>query len=94
MDKHKWKEDAACKDLDVNLFFDKYEEEPDLRPAIEEFCFNCPIVRQCFAVGVSQKHIGVWGGVYLENGKVSREFGRHKTKQQWQETWKNLTNER
>lgn len=94
MNKHKWKEQAACKDFDTNLFFDKYEEDEALRPAVEEFCFNCPVVRQCFAVGISQKQWGVWGGVYLENGKVSREFGRHKNKQQWQETWKNLTNER
>jgi Transcription factor WhiB len=94
MNKHEWKDDAACLGLDINLFFDKYEEDETLRPAIEEFCSNCPLMRQCFAVGISQKEWGVWGGVYLENGKVSREFGKHKTKTQWAETWKNLTNER
>jgi hypothetical protein len=45
-------------------------------------------------VGVSQKEWGVWGGVYLEGGKISREFNRHKTKAKWGETWKYLTMEK
>ena len=48
-------------------------------------------MRQCFAAGVGNKEYGVWGGVYLEKGKVSREFNRHKTKADWAETWQNLT---
>jgi hypothetical protein len=90
-DKHSWKDDSACLDYDVNLFFDEYEEKEELRPAIDELCAGCPLSRQCFAVGVSQKEWGVWGGIYLENGKISREFSKHRTKQQWAETWKNLT---
>lgn len=91
IDKHGWKDDAPCLDYDVNLFFDKYEEDEELRPTIDKLCGGCPLARQCFAVGVSQKEWGVWGGVYLENGKISREFSRHRTKQQWAETWQNLT---
>jgi hypothetical protein len=82
---------ALCKDFDVNLFFDKYEEDLLLRPAIDEMCSACPVARQCFAVGVSQKSSGVWGGVYLDTGKISREFSRHRSKAQWGETWKYLT---
>jgi hypothetical protein len=48
-------------------------------------------MRQCFAVGVSTKQVGVWGGVYLDKGKVSREFNRHKTKDDWAKTWSDLT---
>jgi hypothetical protein len=51
-------------------------------------------MKQCFAVGISQKEWGVWGGVYMENGKISREFNRHRTREQWGETWKNLTIDR
>lgn len=86
-----WKNEAPCLNYDVNLFFDKYEEQPELRPAIDKFCSECPLMRQCFAVGVSQKEWGVWGGVYLEKGKISREFNNHRTKQNWAETWKTLT---
>jgi hypothetical protein len=45
----------------------------------------------CFAVGISQKEWGVWGGVYLENGIISKEFNNHKTKQDWGNTWQTLT---
>ena len=52
---------------------------------------RCPVARQCFAVGVSQKEWGVWGGIYLENGKISREFNKHRTKQDWAAKWQELT---
>ncbi len=91
MQSHKWKEAASCKDYDWNLFFDKYEEDTLLRGAIDQLCSECPVARQCFAVGVSQKEWGVWGGVYLEGGKISREFNKHRNKQKWGETWKYLT---
>lgn len=89
--KHGWKDDADCLNYDVNLFFDKYEEDESVRPAIDTLCAECPLARQCFAVGVSQKEWGIWGGIYLENGKISREFNRHRTKQQWAEKWQKLT---
>lgn len=94
MNRHDWKYKGKCLDYDVNLFFDKYEEDEQLRPAIDKLCASCPVARQCFAVGVSQKEYGVWGGVYLEKGKISREFGRHRSKEDWAETWKNLTIEK
>lgn len=91
MNKHAWKNYAACLNYDVELFFDKYEEDVTLRPAIDKLCGGCPVRRQCFAVGVSEKAIGVWGGIYLDNGKISREFSRHRTKEDWAETWRSLT---
>lgn len=90
MDPKHWSDDASCKDFDTELFFDKYEEDVNLRPAIDKLCSECPIARQCFAVGISQKGIGVWGGVYIDNGKISREFNRHRSKKDWAETWKYL----
>ena len=90
-DKHKWKDLSNCLDYEVNIFFDRYEEEEQSRRAVEELCGSCPVARQCFAVGISQKEWGIWGGIYLENGKISREFGKHRSKTQWAETWKNLT---
>jgi hypothetical protein len=93
MNKHKWKDDAACLDYDTNLFFDKYEEDENLRLAIDKLCSSCPVSTTCFAVGVSQKEWGIWGGIYLENGQISREFNKHKNKSQWGETWQYLTME-
>lgn len=89
-----WKNDAACMDFDTNLFFDKYEEDVELRPAIDDFCSTCPVARMCFAVGVTNKEYGVWGGVYLEKGKISREFNNHRSKQDWADTWQRLTTDK
>ena len=71
----------------------KYEETKELRPAIDKMCQECPMRRICFASGISDKNWGVWGGVYLENGEISKEFNRHKTKKDWGVTWQALTTE-
>lgn len=91
MNVHEWKDSGSCRDYDTNLFFDKYEEDEKLRPAIDSLCAACPMAKQCFAVGVSQKEWGVWGGIYIENGKVSREFNKHRSKADWGKTWSYLT---
>jgi len=92
MDKHKWKDKAICHDYDIDFFFSKYEEGSlEFRKTIDQFCTNCPVMKKCFAVGVSGKEWGVWGGVYLEEGEPSREFGSHKTKEDWATHWKLLT---
>lgn len=91
MNKNEWKDEGLCRDYDTNLFFDKYEEDIDLRPAIDNLCSQCPMARQCFAVAVSQKEWGVWGGIYVENGKISREFNKHRSKEDWAKTWSYLT---
>lgn len=91
MQSQEWKDRGSCKDYDWNLFFDKYEENVQLRPAIDKLCAGCPVLKQCFAVGVSQKEWGVWGGVYFEGGKISKEFSKHRSKQDWTNLWRNLT---
>ncbi len=91
MDKHNWKEKAACLDMDTNTFFDEYEENPETRAFVDSICAECPVRRQCFASAVTTKGWGVWGGVYFENGKISREFNNHRSKADWAETWKSLT---
>lgn len=91
MNKHDWKDKGSCFGFDTELFFDKYEEDERLRFAIDALCEECPVRKMCFAIGVSTKAWGVWGGVYLENGEISREFNKHKTKDQWGKTWTALT---
>ena len=93
MPKHDWKDDASCLEYDTNLFFDKYEDDELLRPAIDKLCSMCPVLKMCFAVGVSQKEWGIWGGVYLEGGQISKEFSKHKSKTDWANTWQRLTTE-
>ena len=91
MKQHVWKDDALCLGLDTNIFFEKYEDDTDSRTMVDSLCSTCPVARQCFAVGVSGKEWGVWGGVYIESGEISREFNKHKSKEDWSSTWKTLT---
>jgi signal transduction histidine kinase len=93
MPKHEWKDDALCLDYDTNIFFEKYEDDELLRPAVDKLCSMCPVAKMCFAVGVSQKEWGIWGGVYLESGQISKEFSKHKSKIDWANTWQRLTTE-
>ena len=86
-----WEKEAICDGDDVNLFFDYYEEDIEVRKEIDSLCSICPVAKQCFAAAVATKSWGVRGGVYLENGKISREFNKHKTKEDWANTWQNLT---
>ena len=91
MNRNEWKDEASCQGYDTNLFFEKYEDDASLRPAVDKICSQCPVAKECFAVGVSQKEWGVWGGIYIENGKISREFNRHRSKEDWANTWQYLT---
>jgi Transcription factor WhiB len=90
-DDKRWQNEAICQGDDVELFFDKYEEDVEVRKNTDALCSICPVARICFASGVSNKAIGVWGGVYLNDGKISKEFNRHKNKQDWAEVWQYLT---
>ena len=74
----------------VDDYFDNYEEDVELRSVIDQVCRECPVRKMCFAAGVSGKETGVWGGVYLEQGDISREFNRHKARENWAKTWQSL----
>lgn len=91
MQQHSWKNDALCLGSDTNVFFDTYEEDESTREFVDSLCRTCPVARRCFAVGVSGKEWGIWGGIYLENGSISKEFNKHKTKKDWSYTWQALT---
>jgi len=94
MKKHDWKDKGLCLDYDTDLFFEKYEEGTvEFRKNLDQFCLNCPVVKKCFAVGVSGKEYGLWGGIYLEQGEPSKEFNIHKNKEDWSLHWKSLTME-
>lgn len=90
---HLWKDQALCLGTDTNVFFDKYEDDTASRYFVDSLCRSCPVRKTCFANGVSGKEWGIWGGVYLEGGEISREFNKHKNKQEWSYTWQSLTME-
>ena len=93
MKQHLWKDEASCLGLETSLYFDRYEDEEGIRHNVDALCRQCPVRKTCFANGVSGKEWGIWGGVYLETGEISREFNKHKSKQDWSNIWQSLTME-
>lgn len=106
MSMYKWADDSACLGKDTEIFFSLYENfgiderletvqepDPEYRSDVDGFCQLCPVQSQCLATGVSKKESGVWGGVYLDNGKISKEFNSHKTKADWFTVWQSAVME-
>lgn len=79
--------------MDTNIFFDKYEEDQHLASSVDSLCQKCPVNKNCFAWGISNKEWGVWGGIYLKDGKIDKEFNAHKNKEDWFNIWESLTME-
>lgn len=90
---YKFNKKALCLNMDTNLFFDKYEEKLNVKSYVDSLCVKCPVQRQCLAYAVSNQEWGVWGGVYFEGGKMSKEFNAHKTKEEWFNVWSGITME-
>lgn len=88
---YKFEDNRSCLNVDTNMFFEKYEEDLPTAEAIDLLCAGCPMQRKCFAYGISNQEWGVWGGVYLEMGKISREFNKHKDNDAWFKIWSNAT---
>lgn len=94
MEKVDWRENTLCLNLgDTELFFDKYEEDTDLRANVDKLCQMCPVRKQCLTEGIARKAWGVWGGIYLEDGQISRQFNNHKSQADWFTAWQALTME-
>lgn len=55
-----WRADAACRNLDTEIFFP--DSESDAGPALE-VCAVCPVRAECldWAI-VNRQHDGIWGG--------------------------------
>ena len=56
-----WRRDAACRDLDTNVFFPLSDDEAGPAKAV---CATCPVREDCleFAL-VTRQGDGVWGGL-------------------------------
>lgn len=81
-----WYQLAACKNMDVNWFYDRYESDQELAQQVDQVCLHCPVSKQCLEEGVNNKERGVWGGIYLDLGRIDKTFNRHKSS----DTWKQL----
>jgi WhiB family redox-sensing transcriptional regulator len=75
-----WQDKAACRGMDVLLFFGPDGEprpEREIREAkAKEVCASCPVQAQCldYALGNSTMH-GIWGGLTVEGRARERRRG-------------------
>jgi WhiB family transcriptional regulator, redox-sensing transcriptional regulator len=57
----RWREQAACRGADLNLFFPGRGESAG--PA-RRICTQCPVRQQCLEFAVSNRTVyGIWGGL-------------------------------
>ena len=82
----KWYHLSACRNMNINWFYDDYENDKILAETTDQVCLNCPVIKQCYQDGVNMKEDGVRGGIYMSLGRVDKKNNTHKT----QEVWKQL----
>lgn len=85
-----WRKKAKCQGLDINLFFDKYEEDKELADTVDRtICLHCPVIKECFnyATQMEEPYLanGVFGGVFFVDGEISKSRNAHKTQEVWEE---------
>lgn len=78
-----WQDLATCAGLPTDYFFEKYEEDPIHASTIDSMCLACPVIKYCHQAGIDGNEVGVWGGIYLTNGKVDRSRNMHKSHEDW-----------
>ena len=57
-----WLDEALCAGTDTELYFDKYEIDPDSAKETDRMCLSCPVIKECFNEGVGSESFGVWVG--------------------------------
>lgn len=82
-DNFEWWHLAICSGMDTNLFYEKYEADPNIAKNIDEACLSCPVVNMCYESGIQNSEYGVWGGVYLNSGAIDKARNIHKTPEVW-----------
>lgn len=79
-----WQDLSICVGQDVARFYEKYEASPRTAKITDQMCLSCPVRKECLQAGIENNEWGVWGGVYLENGKMSENKNAHKTQDIWE----------
>jgi hypothetical protein len=80
-----WYHLSACNNMPINWFYDDYESDKEVAKQIDQVCLHCPVVKQCHAEGVANKEKGVWGGIYMDLGRVDKQYNVHKEPEIWKE---------
>lgn len=78
-----WQAHAACRGLDVNLFFggehEQYDQESKRQREAKAraVCASCPVAAECLNYACESRVYGIWGGLdKAERAKVRRNATR------------------
>jgi hypothetical protein len=66
-----------------DYFYDEYEADPVMAMVMDSICLSCPVRALCYREGVSNQEFGLWGGVFLTNGKIDESRNAHKSDEVW-----------
>lgn len=87
-DELRWQDFAICTGQDIRRFHEWYENSTRTAQLTDAMCMSCPVRKICLQSGMENNEWGVWGGVFLTNGKLDENKNAHKT----QEDWDNIKN--
>lgn len=80
-----WYHVSVCQGMRTNWFYDDYEADPMFAQVMDSICLSCPVRQMCLREGVENQEYGLWGGVYLNNGKTDEARNAHKTEDIWEQ---------
>lgn len=78
-----WYHIGLCQGMRTNWFYDDYEADQELAKVMDNICLSCPARTSCLREGIENKEYGLWGGVFLSNGKIDIARNEHKTDEIW-----------
>jgi hypothetical protein len=84
-DELEWQDIAICTGQPIELFYEAYESSERTAKTVDSMCLSCPVRSLCLQAGVEGSEWGVWGGVFLTNGKMDEKRNIHKTQDIWEE---------
>ena len=79
----RWYQFAACNSMETNLFYDLYETDIHIARQVDQICYHCPVSSTCLNEGIDNREFGVWGGIYLDLGRVDKTSNSHKEEEDW-----------
>lgn len=80
-----WHDLAICHNMPLSRFYEDYESNARRARLTDQICLSCPVRKQCLQAGIENNEWGVWGSIYLENGRISESKNAHKTQDIWDE---------
>jgi hypothetical protein len=84
-----WYHLAACNgittDPKFDWFYDLYEVDKEVAKQVDQICLHCPVIKMCHSEGVKNKEKGVWGGIYMDLGRIDKQNNSHKTPEIWKQ---------